>query len=136
MCGRTLLKSRTLNPQVLEGLSYLRSYSLYPQQIHSHHPSERLPFSPLTEEINSSLSVKPAVTFSERDASQDNTGVPQGPILATRPVIRFKVKWVPRRKLERVDHKEVHPIHYKLANSFMQNSRSMCGCVEVFEDVG
>ncbi|ERE76826.1 hypothetical protein H671_4g11537 [Cricetulus griseus] len=37
-------------------------------------PPEILSFSPLAGEIYPSFSVKPAVTFSEKDARQDNTG--------------------------------------------------------------
>jgi hypothetical protein len=48
-------------------------------------PLEILPFSP--EEINPLLLDKPAVTFSEENARQDNIDVPQGsPIIASRPI--------------------------------------------------
>jgi hypothetical protein len=47
-------------------------------------PLEILPFS--HEEINPSVSDKPAVIFSEGNAEQDNTDVPQGPpIVSSRP---------------------------------------------------
>ena len=43
------------------------------------------------------LSAIPAVLFSEVNARQDNTDVPQGPpIVASRPITRFKAKPHPR----------------------------------------
>lgn len=42
-------------------------------------PPETWPFAPLTEEINPSLSTKPAVTGSEGDARPDNTDLPRDP---------------------------------------------------------
>jgi hypothetical protein len=60
-------------------------------------PLETLSFSYLTEEINPSLSAKSSVTFSERNAKQDNTDVAQGPpIVAFRPIARLKAKQAPR----------------------------------------
>ena len=48
-------------------------------------PLEIMPFSP--EKVNPSESDKPAVTFSEENARQDNIDVPQGsPIIASRPI--------------------------------------------------
>jgi hypothetical protein len=40
---------------------------------------EIFPFSPLFEETNPSLSAKRKVIYSEENAGQDNTDVPQGP---------------------------------------------------------
>jgi hypothetical protein len=40
-------------------------------------PEILLPFLSLTEEINTSLSAKPATAFPEGDARQDDTDVPQ-----------------------------------------------------------
>ena len=68
MCMRTLMKLRTLDPLVLKDLSHLKKSSLFPSL-------EILPFSSLAEKINSLLSAKPAVTFSEGHARQDNTDV-------------------------------------------------------------
>lgn len=43
------------------------------------------------------MSAKPVVTFSEENAKQDNTDVPQGPpIVASRPITRLKAKQAPR----------------------------------------
>jgi hypothetical protein len=56
-----------------------------------------MPFS--HEEINSSESDKPAVTFSEENAGEDNTGVPQGPLIVSfRPIIRLKAKQISREE--------------------------------------
>lgn len=55
-----------------------------------HLPAEVLHFSPLTEELDPLLSVKPSVTVSEGDARQDNINVSQGPaIVAFTPIARL-----------------------------------------------
>ncbi|EGW01337.1 Friend virus susceptibility protein 1 [Cricetulus griseus] len=84
-------------------------------------PLETSPFSPLTEKINPPLSAKPAVTFSEGDASQDNTDVPRG----SRPETRPKAKQASSRKVERVVRGKVHYTTKELnefAVSFKQKS--------------
>ncbi|KAL6037658.1 hypothetical protein STEG23_020039 [Scotinomys teguina] len=85
-----------------------------------------LPFSPFIEEINPSLSDKPVVTFSEGDASQGNTDVPQGPpIVGSRPITGPKAKQAPRGEVESVVHEEVHYTTKELndfGNSFKQKS--------------
>ena len=56
----------------------------------------------MTEEINPSLSAKPAVTFSERNAKQENNDVAQGtPIVAFRLITRHKAKKVSTEDTER-----------------------------------
>lgn len=70
--------------------------------------AEILPFPPLNEEINPSLSVKLAVTVTEGDVRHDYTDVPQGPpIVASRPILRVKAKQIPRGETESVVHKYV-----------------------------
>ena len=55
-------------------------------------PPEILSFSPLTEEINSSLFTKPIVSFFD-DAKQNNNDGPQDlPMVAVRSIIRHKSK--------------------------------------------
>lgn len=50
----------------------------------------------------------PEVTFSEENAMQDNTDVPQGsPIFASRPITRLKAKQSPRREVESIVLEEV-----------------------------
>jgi hypothetical protein len=72
------------------------------------------------------LSDKPAVTFSEENARQDNTDVPQGPpIVSSRPITRLKAKQAPRGEVESVVHEEIccttkEPNEF--ANSFKQKS--------------
>lgn len=89
-------------------------------------PLETSPFSPLIEEVNPPLSAKPTVTFSEGDASRDNTDVPQGsPIVGSRPITRPKANQASRRKVESVVHGKVHYTTKELnefANSFKQKS--------------
>lgn len=89
-------------------------------------PLEILPFVPFTEELNPSLSIKPAVISSQRNARQDNTDVPQSPkIVASRPITRLKAKQVPRRVVESVVHEEVYYTTKELnefAKSFKQKS--------------
>jgi hypothetical protein len=88
--GRALLKLRHLNPDSQGFIS--------PEEVvHSAPPLEIIPFSP--EEINSSVSDKTAATFSEENAGQDNTDVPQDP-----PIIysRHKEKQAPRGEVENV----------------------------------
>jgi hypothetical protein len=78
------------------------------------------------EEINSAESDKPAVTFTEENASQDNNDVSQGPpIVSSRPVTRIKAKQAPRGEVESVVHEEIHYTTKELnefANSFKQAS--------------
>ena len=92
MCGRTLLGLRASSSQILKGLTHSRDQSLRPQQkIYPNPLNYLLPFPSLTEEINPSLSAKPAVVFPEGDARQDNTDVPQGPtVVASRQIARHK----------------------------------------------
>lgn len=88
-------------------------------------PSDKLAFSPLTEKINS-LSAKPLVTYSEEDATQDNTDVPGGPqIVDPRLVSRLMAKQAHRVEVESVVHEDVqHTIKEfnEFANSFKQRS--------------
>jgi hypothetical protein len=76
------------------------------------------------EEINSTESDKPAVTFTEENDRQDNTDVSQGPpIVSSRPVTRCKAKQAPRGEVEIVVHQEMHYTTKELnefANSFKQ----------------
>jgi hypothetical protein len=78
------------------------------------------------EEINSAESDKPAVTFTEENARQNNTDVSQGPpIVFSRPVTRLKAKQAPRGEVESVVHEEIHYTTKELnefANSFKQKS--------------
>lgn len=54
-------------------------------------PLEIMPFS--HEEINPSVSDKPAVTFAEGNARQDNIDVSQSPpMVSSRPITRLKAK--------------------------------------------
>lgn len=77
------LKLRTLNLQIFKSLSYLRKYSFSSQPKMYSHPHRPHPEIFLlkfwTEEINPSLSAKPAVIFFRRDVWKDNTEFPQGP---------------------------------------------------------
>lgn len=78
-CERTLLELRTWDPQVLKDFSLeevilsTSAEDLLPPQ-----HSEILLIMPLTEEINPSLSAKPAVILSQGDARQHSTDVPHG----------------------------------------------------------
>ena len=58
MCGRNLLKLRTLNLQILRSLAHLRKESLHPRQkMYSYPPPpEIFLLSPLAEEMTPSLS--------------------------------------------------------------------------------
>ena len=97
------MKLRTLNPQISKGLISLNEV-LSPS---SALPLEILSFLPFTEEINPSLSTKPAVIFSERNVRQDTTVVPQDlPIVAARQDVRQRT--APRREVESMVHGEVH----------------------------
>ena len=63
------------------------------------------------EETNSAESDKPAMTFTEENARQDNTDVSQGPpIVSSRPVTRLKAKQATRGDVESVVHEEI-PLH-------------------------
>ena len=72
MCGRTLLKLRTLNPQIQ--IQFISLEDVVP----SAPPLGTLPFSTFIEEINPLVPAKSGVTFSEGNAGQDNTSVPPG----------------------------------------------------------
>jgi hypothetical protein len=78
------------------------------------------------EEINPPESDKPAVTFAEENARQDNTdGSQSPPIVSSRPIIRLKAKQDPRGKVENVVHEEIGYTTKELnefANSFKQKS--------------
>jgi hypothetical protein len=67
---------------------------------------------------------KPAVTFTEENARQDNTDVSQSPpIVSSRPVTRLKAKQAPRGEVESVVHEEMRYTTKELkefANSFKQ----------------
>jgi hypothetical protein len=84
-------------------------------------PLEMLLFS--AEEINPSLSAKPAVSVFEENVRQDKTDAPQGsPITST---TRLKAKQAPRGEVGSVVHEEAHYTTKELnefANSFMQKS--------------
>jgi hypothetical protein len=57
------------------------------------------------EEINSAESDKPALTFAEENARQDNTDVSQDPsIVSSRPITRLKSKQAPRGEVDSVVH--------------------------------
>jgi hypothetical protein len=63
------------------------------------------------EEINSAESDKPAVIFTEENARQDNSDVPQGPpVVSSRPITKLKAKQTPRGEIESVVHEEI-PLH-------------------------
>jgi hypothetical protein len=78
------------------------------------------------EEINFAESDKPAMTFTEENARQDNTDVSQGPpIVSSRPITRIKAKQAPRGEAESVVHEEIRYTSKELnefANSFKQKS--------------
>lgn len=95
--------------------------------IHSYLTSRNIipPFLSSPEVVNPSLSTEPAVTFSEGDARQDNTDVPQGPpVVSSSPVIRPKAKQAPGVEAENVVSKEVHYTTEEL-NEFANSSRSL-----------
>lgn len=83
-----------------------------------------MPFS--HKEINPSVFDKPVVTFSEENARQDNTDVPQGPpIVSSRPITRLTAKQAPRGEVDSVVHEEMCYTTKELnefANSFKQKS--------------
>lgn len=89
-------------------------------------PSIILPSPLLPEGMNlSSFSfAKPEVTFLAGDAWQNTTDLSQyPPIVASRPIARFKVKQFPGGESESTAHDEVHHITKELneyANSFKQ----------------
>jgi hypothetical protein len=64
---------------------------------------------------------------SEENAKQDNTDLPQGPLIVTsRPIIRLKAKQALRGEVESVVHGEMRYITQELnefSNSFKQKSR-------------
>lgn len=66
------------------------------------------------------------MTFSEGNAKQDNTDVPQGPpIVASRTVSRLRPKQADKKEVESVFHKEVCHTTKELsefANLFKQKS--------------
>lgn len=91
------MKLRTLNLQILKVLSDLKKHSLqkktYSAGVFPSPPTDMLCLLPLTEKINPSLSANNAVTFSEGDAKENNTGVFQGPaVVASRPLTTPKAK--------------------------------------------
>lgn len=102
MYGRALLKLRTLDAQTLR--VYLRRGRCLPnptEDVFSFPPLPQIsPSPPLAEEINSSLSAKTAVTFSEGDARRD-TDVPRSLLIgASRHVTRLKAKQDPGGEIE------------------------------------
>ena len=63
-------------------------------------PSLKIMPSP-QEEINLSESDKPAVSFTEENATKDNTDIFQGSIIvSSRPVTRIKAKQAPTEEVE------------------------------------
>jgi hypothetical protein len=69
-------------------------------------PLKILPIS--SEEINHSLSDKPAVNFSEENARHDNINVlHSSPIVASRAITRLKAKQIPRGEVESAVHEEI-----------------------------
>lgn len=67
------------------------------------------------------------MTFSERNAKQDNTDVPQGlPVVTSRPITRLKAKQTPRADVESVVCEKKMCYTTKelkdFANSFKQKS--------------
>jgi hypothetical protein len=89
---------------------------------------EIMPFS--HEEINPSESDKPAVTFSEENAGQNNIDVPQGlPIVSS----RLKAKQGPRGEVESIVQDEsvvLSTLQRSLMSLLIYSSRSlgnMCG---------
>lgn len=91
-------EAETSEPQILKGLISPKEevpLSLTEDVLPPSSP-EILSFPPLAEEINSSLSAKPSVTFSEEDARQDITAAPRGPpTVASTHMTRLKANWVP-----------------------------------------
>lgn len=75
---------------------------------------------------NPPSSAKSAVTFSEADAKQDNTNVPQSPpMVASRRITRLKATQAPREEIKSEVHEEVCNTPKELngfANSFRQKS--------------
>jgi hypothetical protein len=99
ICGKTMLKLRILNLQILKGFP--------PEEVVPSAPPLEIMPSP-HEEINSAKSYKPAVNFTEENARQDNTDVSQGqPIFSSRPITRLKAKQAPRGEVEIVVHEEI-----------------------------
>lgn len=92
ICGRNLLNLRTLTPQIFKDLSNIEEVVSLPraEDVLPPLPPEILLFTPLTEDINPSLSAKPATTFSVENARQDNTYIPQGPPIVA--LTRLKAK--------------------------------------------
>ena len=79
------------------------------------------------EEINPSVSDKPAVTFFEENARQDNTDDPQGPpIVSSGPITRLKTKQAPRGEVESVVHEEMSYTTKDL-NEFANSLKQMSG---------
>ncbi|XP_026641285.1 Friend virus susceptibility protein 1-like [Microtus ochrogaster] len=114
------IKAENFEPSDSQGL-------ISPQEIvPSAPPLEILPSSPFTEEINPSLTAKPAVTFSEEDANQGNTDVLESPPIApSRCITGPKAKQASRGEVESVAHEEVHYTTKELnvfAHSFKQKS--------------
>lgn len=68
-----LMTLRTLNPQMLKGLT--SPEEVVPSAL----PLKNAFLSPLTKEINSSLSARPAVVFCEENFGIDYIDVSQGP---------------------------------------------------------
>lgn len=92
ICGRNLLNLRTLTPQIFKDLSNIEEVVSLPraEDVLPAVPPEILLFTPLTEDINPSLSAKSATTFSVENARQDNTYIPQGPPIVA--LTRLKAK--------------------------------------------
>ena len=115
-----------MSQRILRGLSHLRNYSPSRRCTHTP-PPEILPFLPWTKEMNNPpSSATLAVTFSEGDAKQDNTNVPQSsPRVASRRKTRLKAMEAPREEIESEVHEEVCNTPKELngfANSFRQKS--------------
>lgn len=76
---------------------------------------------------NPPSSTKSAVTFSEADAKQDNTNVPQSPlIVASRCITRLKETQAPREEIESEVHEEVGDPPKEL-NGFAYSIRQKSG---------
>lgn len=108
---------RTLTPQILKNLSNIKEivFPLTAEDVLLLLFPEILLFTPLTEEINPSLSAKTTMTFSEENARQDNTYIFQGhpPIVA---LTRLKAKQAPRGEVESVVHEDVATLLKNLMN--------------------
>ena len=104
--------------------SHSQGFTSSEEIVPSDPPLVRMPFS--QEEINPLESDKSALTFSEENAREDNTDIPQGPpIVSSRPIARLKTNQAPGGEVESVVHEEIHYTIGELnefGNSFKKKS--------------